>query len=42
MCDITSGVHIEKSVFSNGFMSPISSSGTVRPRPIQKNRIEFC
>jgi len=40
MYDKTSGVHIEKSVFSNGLVSPISSSDTVRPRPIQE-QIEF-
>lgn len=40
MCDKTSGVHIEKSVFSNGLTSPIFNSVTVRPRPIQ-NKIDF-
>ncbi len=34
ICDTTSGVHIEKIVFSNGFTLPISSSDTVRPRPV--------
>jgi len=35
ICDTTSGVHIENNVFSNGFTLPISSSDTVRPRPIE-------
>jgi hypothetical protein len=34
--DKTSDVHIEKSVFSNGLVSPISNSDIVRPRPIQE------
>ena len=36
ICEITSGVHMEKRVFSKGFVSPISNSGTVRPRPINR------
>lgn len=39
--DRTSGVHMEKRVFSNGLTSPMSSSGTVRPSPNHKQRLDI-